>query len=91
MPDKAKNNRGIIVFIAILLLFVVFGAVAYLVSGNKGIEERFSQALGLGGGGEEKGDSGFLGFNIEGNPLTYVVILVLLIAACAVLLKVFRI
>ncbi|HTY89764.1 MAG TPA: hypothetical protein VMC84_01165 [Methanocella sp.] len=91
MQDKAKGNRGVIVFIAILLLFVIFGAVAYLVSGNKGIEERFSQAVGQGGGGDEKGDNGFLGFNIEGNPLTYIVILILLIAACVVLLKVFKI
>ena len=89
MPDRAKSNKGIIVFLAILLLFVIFGAVAYLVSGNKGIEERFSQAVGLGGGGE-KGDNGFLGFNIEGNPLAYIVILILLIAACIVLLKVFK-
>jgi len=91
MPDRTKSDRGIIVFIAILLLFVVLGAVAYLVSGNKGIEERFSQAVGLGGGGEEKGDNGFLGFNLEGNPLTYIVILILLVAACAVLLKIFKI
>jgi len=85
-----KKNTGIIIFLAIVLLFIAAGIAAYLISGDRGIEERFSQAVGLGGGAEE-GGGGFLGFNIEGNVLLYAVILILLIIACAVLLKVFKI
>jgi hypothetical protein len=91
MPDKVKNNRGLIIFVAIVLVFIAAGLAAYLISGDKGIEERFSQAVGLGGGPEEEGPGGFLGFNIEGNVLTYAVILILLIIVCAILLKVFKI
>lgn len=91
MSDKGKNNRGLIIFVAILLIFIAAGLAAYLISGDKGIEERFSQAVGLGGGPKEGGPGGFFGFNIEGNLLAYVIILFLLIIVCVILLKVFKI
>ena len=91
MPKKAKNNMGLIIFVAIVLVFIAVGLAAYLTSGNKSLEERFSQAVGMGNGTEEGAPSGFLGFNIEGNMLAYVIILFVLIVACAVLLKVFKI
>jgi len=90
MPNKAKDNKGIIIFLAIVLIFIAAGIAAYLISGDKGIEERFSRAVGLGGGTEE-GEGGFLGFSIEGNVLVYAIILILLIIVCAILLKVFKI
>jgi Kef-type K+ transport system membrane component KefB len=91
MSDKVKNNRGLIIFVAIVLVFIAVGLAAYLTSGNKGIEERFSQAVGLGSAPEEGGPGGFLGFNVEGNLITYVIILLALIVVCVVLLKVFKI
>jgi hypothetical protein len=91
MPDKVKNNRGLIIFVAIVLVFIAAGLAAYLISGDKGIEERFAQAVGLGGRPEEEGPGGFFGFNIEGNLLTYVIILFVLIVVCVILLKVFKI
>ena len=91
MSGKEKNNKGLIIFLAIVLIFIAVGLAAYIISGNKGIEQRFSEAVGLGGKPEEGGPGGFLGFNIEGNIITYVIILFLLIAVCAVLLKVFKI
>ncbi len=91
MSDKVKNNRGLIIFVAIVLIFIAVGLAAYLTSGNKGIEERFSQAVGLGSSAEEGGPGGFFGFNIEGNLLTYIIILFALIVVCIILLKVFKI
>ncbi len=85
-----KVNKGLIIFMALVLVFVVAGAVAYLLSGEKGIEERFSEALGL-GGGEEEGDGGFFGFSIEGDVLLYALILGALIVGCFVLLKIFKV
>lgn len=86
-----KVNKGIVIFVALVLVFVMVGAIAYLLAGEKGIEERFSQAVGLGGGEEEEGGGGFFGFNIEGNVLLYAIILVALIIVCAILLKKFKI
>lgn len=89
--NAAAGRRGLAAFIAILLLCAALGAAAYLASGDKGMEERFSEALGLGGSAEESDAGGFLGFGIEGNLLAYAVILAILVVACVVLLKVFRI
>jgi hypothetical protein len=45
---------------------------AFQISGMRGIEERFQNAMGISGdGGKEPEGSGFLGFSIEGQPLLY--------------------
>jgi hypothetical protein len=91
MPEGQAGKKGVAIFIALLLLFVAIGIGAYLISGDKGIEERFSEALGLGGESEKEGGGGFFGFNIEGNVVIYAIILLALVTACAILLKVFKI
>ncbi len=85
-----RVNKGLIIFMALVLVFVVAGAVAYLLSGEKGIEERFSEALGL-GGDEEEGGGGFFGFSVEGDVLLYALILGALIVGCLILLKIFKV
>lgn len=53
-------------------------------TGDKGIEERFSNALGL-ANESEKDDNGIFGFTIEGNQLSYWIIFALILAATALI------
>lgn len=90
MSEKEKNNKGLLIFLALVIICIVIGGIAYLITGNKGIEERFSQAVGL--APQQSGnESGLFGFSVEGNVLVYAVILLLLIIVCIVLLKKFNI
>ncbi|MCX9083682.1 MAG: hypothetical protein OIN87_02660 [Candidatus Methanoperedens sp.] len=82
MDQEQNNKKGIIIFIGLALVFLVLGLVAYKASGDKGIEERFSNALGIYGESESAGKEIF-GFKLEGDPTSYVVILALILAATA--------
>jgi hypothetical protein len=69
-----------------MIFFVVgLSLVAYFISGNMGIEERFNNAVGINTGPEDEDPTGIFGFNIEGNPLYYVIILVALLILCLVI------
>jgi hypothetical protein len=89
MPEK--NNAGLAIFLALVCIFVGVGVAAYLLSGDKGMEERFSQALGLGRGDKGEAGGGLFGFRVEGNILLYAIILVALVILCAVLVRLFKI
>ena len=84
MQQQQNNKRGIIIFGGIVLIFLVLSLFAYILSGDKGIEERFSNALGL-PGESESGDGGILGFSLESNNLYYVIILALIIVVIAII------
>lgn len=77
-----------ILFGFLILAVVGLSLVAYHVSGHMGIEERFNSAVGINAGPEEEEEeeesSGIFGFNIEGNPLYYMVILATLIILCLI-------
>ncbi len=64
-----------------MLIFVAVSLFAYIITGDKGIEERFSNAVGLPSEPQEEGDNGIFGFTIEGNHIYYVIILALVIIA----------
>ncbi len=78
---QQSNRKGIIIFGTIVLIFVAVSLFAYITTGNKGIEERFSDAVGLPSEPEEGGNNGIFGFTIEGDHLSYVIILALVIIA----------
>ncbi len=80
MPESSK--KGLVIFGAAIVIILLVCLVAYFITGDQGIEERFKKAVGLGRGPEEGGGGGFLGFNIEGNILSYVVVLIVLIVVC---------
>jgi len=83
-----SNKKGLIIFGAAIAIILLVCLIAYTITGDQGIEERFKKAVGLSSGPEEEGGGGFLGFNIEGNLLSYVAVLILLIVVCvAVYLK----
>lgn len=79
MPTGEKN--GLIIFIGILFLVIVVSLAAYGRTGDMGIEERFSHAVGYETGGEEDG-GGWFGLELEGSPLLYAVVLGVLVVAC---------
>jgi amino acid permease len=81
LQQQQGNKKGIIIFGAIVLIFLAICLLAYIITGDKGIEERFSNAVGLPSGSEEGGDNGILGFTLEGNHIYYVIILALVIIA----------
>jgi hypothetical protein len=77
------RRRGIILFLVILIGVAVISFAVYRMTGPMGIEERYSNAVGLPGTEEEEG-GGWLGFSLEGNPLLYSVILVVLGGICVI-------
>jgi len=83
--QQQNNRNGIILFGAIALLVLATCLVAYIMTGNQGIEERFANAVGLTGEPEEEEGGGVLGFALEGNHLSYLIILVILILGTALL------
>ncbi|TRZ91184.1 MAG: hypothetical protein D4R88_02355 [Methanosarcinales archaeon] len=90
MQQQQSNKKGIIIFGAMVLIFLVLCLFAYMITGDKGIEERFSNAVGL-PGEPESGDIGILGFTIEGNHLSYVIILALILVATALIYVKYRV
>ncbi len=81
------DKTGLIIFGIIAVIVVIAALAAYALTGNMGIEDRFSQAVGLpvGEAGAEGGD--FFGFSVEGNNLSYFIVLGLLIVACVLLYR----
>ncbi len=87
---KSGDGKGLMIFGLLVLVFLIMGLAAYTISGHMGIEDRFNSAVGISGEGEEEEGSGFLGFNIEGNQLYYVIIFAALAILCAVLYLKFK-
>jgi len=74
-PDR---RRGLILFVLILVAVAIISFAAYRLTGPMGIEERYSNAVGLPSTEEEEG-GGWFGFSLEGNHLAYGVILLALV------------
>ena len=75
------EKKGLGIFIGLLILGFIVSLAAYSTTGDMGIEERFTHALGLQSGGEEEG-GGWFGLALEGSPLLYAVVLGILVIAC---------
>lgn len=73
-----------------MLIFLVISLFAYIITGDKGIEERFSNAVGL-PSESQGGDNGILGFTLEGNHLSYIIILVLILVVTALIYAKYRV
>jgi hypothetical protein len=76
------ERKGLGIFIGLLILVIVVSLAAYSTTGDMGIEERFTHAVGLQTGGEERGSGGLFGLALEGSPLLYAVVLGVLVVAC---------
>jgi hypothetical protein len=89
--NRGTNKKGLMIFGLLVLGFLAVGLAAYEISGHMGIEDRFNSAVGVGTDAEEEeAGSGLFGFNIEGNPLYYVIIFAALIVLCLVLCLKFK-
>ena len=75
------EKKGLIIFTGLLLLVIVIFRAAYSTTGDMGIEERFTHAVGL-ESGEEEESGGWFGLALEGSPLLYAVVLGVLVVAC---------
>lgn len=82
--QKQNNKNGIIIFAAISLIILIVCLVAYIITGNQGIEQRFANAVGLPSPTDE-GDNGIFGFTLEGNHLSYLIILGLILIGTAII------
>jgi hypothetical protein len=84
------DNKGRLVFFALLLLVLVIALAAYHLSGTMGIEERFSHAVGQepGTGGD---GAGWFGFVLEGSPLLYGVVLCVLALGIVIAYRYYRV
>jgi hypothetical protein len=89
LEQQQSNKKGLIIFGAIVLIFLVLCLFAYVITGDKGIEERFSSAVGL-PSEPDSGDNGIFDFTLEGNHLSYVIILVLILVATALIYAKYR-
>lgn len=75
-----QNLKGILIFFGIMVVVVSIALLAYETTGSMGIEERYNHAVGL---HTETGDEEIeSGFSIEGNPILYVGVLVILGIIC---------
>ena len=85
-----EERKGLIIFGAILIIVLIAALAAYQMTGNMGIEERYTTAVGLPPGDEEGGET-FFGFSAEGDPVLYVIVLGILIVGCYAVYRHFRI
>jgi hypothetical protein len=83
------ENKGRIIFGIILVIVIIASLAAYQMTGSKSIEDRYNAALGLSAGPE--GGTGTSGFSVEGNPVMYLIVLVILVAVCYAAYRHFKI
>lgn len=76
------ETKGIGIFIGLLLILIIVSLAAYCSTGDMGIEERYTHAIGIQNGGEMEGAWGWSGFALEGSSLLYAVVLGVLVVAC---------
>lgn len=88
---KFFRERGFILFCVILILVLFASLGAYQISGHRGIEERFQNAVGLVPDTEEEDNNSLLGFAIEGNGILYIFMLCILVIICFIAYRSFRI
>ena len=85
-----EERKGLIIFGAILIVVLIAALAAYQMTGNMGIEDRFTTAVGLPPGEEEGGET-FFGFSSEGDPVLSMIVLGILIVGCYAAYRHFRI
>lgn len=74
--------KGFLLLGLVALVLAAGAIAAWQMTGNMGIEDRYSQAVGLPVGGEEGG-----ALSVEGNPVLYLVVLGSLCAGCYIVYR----
>jgi hypothetical protein len=81
------DKKGPVLFGAAILVLLVIALTACQLTGNRGIEDRFRQAVGQPVEGPVEGRGQVSGFAVEGDILKYLVVLVLLFSVCIIAYK----
>ncbi|MEN6610756.1 MAG: hypothetical protein ABFC24_07930 [Methanoregulaceae archaeon] len=81
------DQRSFLLFGVAALAFLAAAILAFQITGQLDIEERFHQAVGLPAEDEVGGSPGLFGFGIEGNFVSYGAILAILIIICFIAIR----
>jgi hypothetical protein len=81
------DKTGLIIFGIIAVIVIIAAIAAYVLTGNMGIEDRFRQAVGLPVGETGTEGGAILGFSLEGNHLSYLIVLGIFVVACVLLYR----
>ena len=76
----SRDKRGPVIFVLILIIVGAIAFLAFGITGPMGIEDRFNKAVGLPSGGEP-GTGSPSGVSVEGDPLLYVIVIVILLTS----------
>jgi hypothetical protein len=90
LQQEQSNKNGTLIFAGMVLIFLIICFFGYMITGDKRIEERFSNALGL-PGESQNDDNAILGFNIEGSQFSYGIIFTLILVTTALIYIKYRI
>ncbi len=85
MPQQQNNRIGIVLFAALILVVLAVCLYAYMKTGDQDLETRFASAVGLPAPTGGSDNLSILGFDVEGNNLSYIVILALLLVIAGAL------
>jgi hypothetical protein len=88
---KFGEKKARFIFFGLLLLGIVVSLTAYGMTGDMGIEERFTHALGYERGGVEVGGGEWFGIAIEGSLLLYAIVLGVLMVICYIVYRYFSV
>ena len=78
--NVSHGKKGPVIFVLILVVVAAIAFLAFGITGPMGIEDRFNRAVGLPSGGEPETGSPS-GISVEGDPLLYVIVIVVLLTA----------
>jgi hypothetical protein len=87
--ESQPDSRGRVIFFVFLILIGCIAIFYPSGTGTMGIEERFSAALGNAPEGGNPGSAEAPGFSLEGQPVAYILVLVLLGVMCWMLYRKF--
>jgi hypothetical protein len=90
MIEVLRERKGIIIFCLIAIIVLIGAFAAYRATGPMGIEERFNAAAGITSGDAGDGEGSGTGFTLEGNGMSYILVLIVLAAACIAVYRHYR-
>lgn len=85
MREFLAKQGGVLVLVILIVICTAAALIAFAGQGSMGIEERFSQALGLAPQNEGAGSGGDTPAVVEGDPVRYLAVALALAAVAGVL------
>ncbi len=85
MPQQQNNKVGLVIFAALIIIVLAICLYAYMKTGDQDLETRFASAVGLPAPTGDGDNFSIFGFDVEGNNLSYILILALLLVIAGAL------